>query len=203
MRFTDQLLSHFAHPRGALGALAGVLMAHRRDNIARGQWAVDMLAPARDARVLELGCGPGVALAGMCRLVPDGQVIGVDCSPVMLRQAARRTERFVASGLLELRLGDAAELGPDLDGFDLIYGINVWHCWADSAAVVAGLATRLRPGGRLGLIYMRPPGAALTHGEAARSLAADFAVTSLIHPGTEWMPHEPPAVLVSGRHPSR
>lgn len=74
--------------------------------------------------------------------MPDGRVAGVDLSPVMLRQAARRTRTFVTTGLLDLRDGDAADLDPELRDFDLIYGINVWQYWADSATVIKDLATR-------------------------------------------------------------
>ncbi|WP_067537877.1 class I SAM-dependent methyltransferase [Nocardia crassostreae] len=150
MPFTDTLMTQFARPRGPLGSLAGVIMAHRPSSVSRGRWAIDKLAPNRDARVLELGYGPGVTLRETCRRVPEGRIIGVDVSPVMRRQAHRRNRQFVAPGLLELRLGDATALDADLHGFDLIYGINVWQLWEDSTAVIADLSTRLPPDPRPG-----------------------------------------------------
>lgn len=201
MPLTDKFITQFAHPRGPLGALAGVIMAHRSGNLARGQWAIEQLAPATDARALELGYGPGVTLRETCGRVPDGHVVGVDLSPVMLQQAQRRNSEYIEAGLLELRLGDAAGLDPDLHDFDLIYGINIWQLWDTPIAVITDLATRLRPGGRLALAYMRPPGATLTHGQAATRLAIEFATTPLTHISTEWMSHESPAVLVTAQRP--
>ncbi|NNH71340.1 class I SAM-dependent methyltransferase [Nocardia uniformis] len=201
MPFTDRLIMQFAHPRGPLGALAGVIMAHRSENVSRGRWAIDRLAPAPDARILELGYGPGVTLRDICRRVPDGHIVAVDSSPVMLRQAGRRNRQFIAAGRLDLRLGDAAALDPEIQDLDLIYGFNVWHLWDDGIAVITDLAARLRPGGQLALAYMRPPGGTITHGQAATRLAIEFSTTTLIHIETQWMSHKTPAVLVTARRP--
>ena len=63
----------FERPHGALGALAGFVMSHRPSNRERNRWTVDLIAPARDARVLEIGCGPGLALAALCDRVTIGR----------------------------------------------------------------------------------------------------------------------------------
>ncbi|SUA80303.1 Trans-aconitate methyltransferase [Nocardia otitidiscaviarum] len=198
MSAIEGLYTHFAHPRRPIGSLAGMIMAHRGHNIRRGRWAIDRLAPTAGARVLELGYGPGVTLGEVCRRTPDIEVTGVDISPVMLRQAARRNRALLRSGRLDLRLGDATRLDPELRGFDLVYGINVWQYWSDPDVVIQDLVGRLRPGGRLALVYMRPPGCRLTHGQAATRLADQFNAALLTHITTEWMPQRPTAVLVSG-----
>ncbi|WP_306363613.1 class I SAM-dependent methyltransferase [Nocardia sp. CC227C] len=198
MSAIERLYTHFEHPRGPIGSLAGMMMAHRGHNIRRGRWAVERLAPAAGARVLELGYGPGVTLGEVCRRIPDGEVIGVDTSPVMMRQATRRNRSFIRSGRLEVHLGDATRLDPDVRDFDLVYGINVWQYWTDPVEVVEDLTRRLRPDGRLALVYMRPPGCRLTHGQAATHLVDQFTAAALTRITTEWMPHRPTAVLVSG-----
>src|SRR3954451_6028809 len=52
---THYLLDQFRHPRGPLGHLAGTIMAHRRSNIDRNKWTVDLLDLTPDARVLVSG----------------------------------------------------------------------------------------------------------------------------------------------------
>src|SRR6202000_833038 len=52
---------------------------------------------ARDARVLDVGCGPGTITADLAALVPDGQVIGLDRAPGVLVEA-----RAQALGLANL-----------------------------------------------------------------------------------------------------
>ena len=97
----DKLFANFAHPRGGLGRLAGRIMAAKGDNNARARWAVAELDPKPDARVLEVGYGPGVAIALMAERLPDGTVVGVDSSDVMRAQASRRNRSAVAAGLVE------------------------------------------------------------------------------------------------------
>ncbi len=137
-------------------------MAKKKSNTERGLWAIAELDPKPDARVLEIGYGPGVGLAEMSSRVSEGTLIGVDLSEVMLAQAGRRNAEAIGSGRLELRVGDAQALDPDLCEFDLVYGINVWQFWTDQAATIAGLRERLGPDGRLALVYMRPPTATAT-----------------------------------------
>jgi len=57
-----------------------------------------LLAVEPNARVLELGCGPGVAMAALAERAVDGLVVGVDHSPIMIRQARRRNAAAVAAG---------------------------------------------------------------------------------------------------------
>jgi hypothetical protein len=61
----------FERPHGALGALAGFVMSHRPSNKERNRWTVDLIAAERDARVLEIGCGPGLALPRYATVSPS------------------------------------------------------------------------------------------------------------------------------------
>ncbi|MEI6077753.1 MAG: class I SAM-dependent methyltransferase [Verrucomicrobiota bacterium] len=42
-------------------------------------------------RILEIGCGTGKNLVNLCRLFPQAEVTGVDCSEAMLAVARRKT----------------------------------------------------------------------------------------------------------------
>ena len=194
----EKLIENFGHPRGLLGSLAGWIMAKKKSNTTRGRWAIAELAPKPDARVLEIGYGPGLGLADMSRRVSEGTIIGVDISDVMLAQAARRNAEAIRSGRVELRVGDAQALDSDLSDFDLVYGINVWQFWTDQAATIAALRERLAPGGRLAMVYMRPPGGTITGEQAARLLQDQFTSAGLIDIEVRTMEFEPPAVMVLG-----
>jgi SAM-dependent methyltransferase len=194
-----KLFENFAHPRGLWGRLAGQVMARKPANRERGRWALAELGPGPDDRVLEIGYGPGLSLAEACRRVGRGRVTGVDLSSVMLRQATRRNAEAIREGRLELRVGDAQRLDADLRDLDLIYGINVWQFWSDPTATVRELATRLRPGGRLALMYMRPPGGSTTGDEADERLQKQFVDAGLAAVEARTMRFDPPAVMVIGQ----
>ena len=44
------------------GRIVGFILAGRGSNLLRNRWTVDRLDPTSGDRVLEIGCGPGIAL---------------------------------------------------------------------------------------------------------------------------------------------
>src|SRR5215469_5687103 len=91
-------LAQFHHPTGAVGHVAGWIMSWRSSNVARNRWAVQLLDVQPTDRVIELGCGPGVAIAALAARAIRGLVVGVDHSQVMIRQARRRNRAAVRAG---------------------------------------------------------------------------------------------------------
>jgi trans-aconitate 2-methyltransferase len=93
-------------------------------------------------RVADLGCGPGNSTELLIARFPDADVIGVDSSPDMLRQARERLPRctFVE--------GDLATWMPE-PGIDLLFGNAVFQWVPDHPKVLARLLQALPPGGVL------------------------------------------------------
>src|SRR5919197_1400300 len=58
-------VAQFHQPTGAVGHIAGWIMGRRSSNVARNRWAVGLLDVQPTDRVIELGCGPGVAIAAL------------------------------------------------------------------------------------------------------------------------------------------
>ncbi|MCL4368055.1 MAG: class I SAM-dependent methyltransferase [Actinobacteria bacterium] len=102
------LNSNFGQPRGSLGRVAGWIMA--RENVRVNRLVVALLAIGPEDSVLEIGCGPGVALADAAGRASRGFVSGVDPSAVMVAQAERRCRKAIDSGRAEVRLAPAAAL---------------------------------------------------------------------------------------------
>src|SRR5688572_12852582 len=91
-------LAQFHHPTGAAGHVAGWIMGRRSSNVARNRWAAQLLDVQPTDHVIELGCGPGVAIAALADRAVRGLVVGVDHSLVMIRQARRRNRAAVRAG---------------------------------------------------------------------------------------------------------
>jgi ubiquinone/menaquinone biosynthesis C-methylase UbiE len=104
-RVIEAAYAQFGRPSGLLGGAAGLLMAHRSSNRKRNEWAVSLLGVRPDDRVLEIGCGPGLAIRELGRIAHAGYVCGIDHSEVMLRQARRRNADGLRRGIVDLRLG--------------------------------------------------------------------------------------------------
>src|SRR5688572_26587830 len=98
----------FSQPSGLLGRVIGRGMAGRNEREAR--WTVDLLAIQPDARVLEIGFGPGVAIQYAAERATRGHVSGIDYSEVMLKIARKRNATAIANGVVDLTKGDARSL---------------------------------------------------------------------------------------------
>jgi SAM-dependent methyltransferase len=106
-------------------------------------------------RVLEVGCGPGVALRLVAARIGGGLVLGIDRSATAIGQAERGCAAEIAAGRVRLRQTAVEDfvLEPGEAPYDLAFGFRVGaldgrHPAAGEAAL-ARLAVALCPGGRL------------------------------------------------------
>ncbi|MFN8035556.1 MAG: class I SAM-dependent methyltransferase [Acidimicrobiia bacterium] len=116
---------------------------HRQEGMAV---LVELLAPAV-GRVLDLGTGDGVTLAGVLAERPGARGVGLDFSPDMLERAARR---FGGDERVELVAHDLDEpLPASLGTFDLVVSsFAVHHCVDErKRALYREVFDALAPGG--------------------------------------------------------
>ena len=186
------------HPRGAAGRVTAWEMAHRPSNRERNRWVVALLAVRPADRVLEIGFGPGVAIAELVG-AGAGHVYGIDHSDVMVRQASKRNAAAITAGRVTLVNAPADQLPPALDGpFDVILAVNSLGFWPAPAERLAELRRRLAPGGRIAIVSQpRCPGAtASTSRRAAGEIADLLRGAGLTDLRTETLPLTPPVACV-------
>jgi SAM-dependent methyltransferase len=178
-------------------------MGHRRSNVERSRWAVGLLGLGPGDRLLEVGCGPGVAIAAAAGR--GAHVVGVDRSPVMIEQARHRNRQAVRRGQVELHAAPVERL-PDLGApFDAALAVNTLGFWTDPVAVLSTIAGKLRPGGTIAVVSQpRSKGATAERtraaGEHFRDLLEQAGYEDL---RSETLDLDPPAVCVLGRRPRR
>jgi trans-aconitate 2-methyltransferase len=105
----------------------------------------DLLAQVplhRAARVVDLGCGPGNSTELLIERFPEGEVIGLDSSPDMLRQAR---ERLPGLTFLQADLTTWQPQQPT----DLLFGNAVFQWVPDHTSVLDRLLRALPGGGVL------------------------------------------------------
>src|SRR6516225_9871484 len=186
------------HPRGAAGRVTAWEMAHRPSNRQRSGWVVSLLGVRPADQVLEIGFGPGVAVAQLVR-AGAGHVYGIDHSGVMLRQASRRNAAAIRVGRVTLIRASVDQLPPALDGpFDAILAVNSLAFWPAPAQRLAELRRRLAPGGRMAIASQpRCPGAtADTSRGAAREIERLLRDAGFAHLSTQTLPLSPPVACV-------
>jgi SAM-dependent methyltransferase len=193
-----RLVGQFHRPHGLGGSMAGWVMGHRSSNVRRNQWVVSLLDVQPSDRILEVGFGPGVAVAALSRLAPDGVVFGVDHSDVMVRVATRRNRAAVRQGRVDLRLAGADALpdfGPPLDK---VLAVNSMGFWPEPAVRLHDLRGVLRAGGTIALASQpRCPGAgAETSAKAGQELDAQLRAAGFSPVKTATLDLRPPVVCV-------
>lgn len=205
VRLLDRdVIGQARHPRGAAGRVNAWEMAHRPSNRQRNRWVVSLLDVRPADRVLEIGFGPGVAIAELVR-AGAGHVYGLDHSGVMLRQASRRNAAAIRAGRVTLVNAPVDHLPPVLDGpFDAIFAVNSLGFWPAPAERLAELRRRLAPGGRIAIASQpRCPGAtADTSRSAARDIGNLLRDAGFTRLRAEALPLSPPVACVLGVSPA-
>jgi SAM-dependent methyltransferase len=99
-----------------------------------------------DARVLDVGCGPGTITADLARRVPQGSVVGFDREPAVVA-AAEAAVREAGVPNAEVGVGDVYALGYDDDSFDVVHAHQVLQHLTDPVAALREMARVCRSDG--------------------------------------------------------
>lgn len=110
---------------------------------------VEGLDLAPGARVLEIGCGHGVAATHVCERLRDGHLTAVDRSPKMIAAASRRNAGHVADGRAEFLLRELEALDLGQRRFDVVFAVRVGLFHREPERAHALVAPWLAPGGRV------------------------------------------------------
>jgi ubiquinone/menaquinone biosynthesis C-methylase UbiE len=110
-------------------------------------------------RVLEVGCGRGVALPGLARLLRPSRLVGLDIEPAFLAEACQRLE--VAGVVAELVPGDVRRMPFPRASFDLVVDFGTCYHIARPGAALAEIARVLALGGLF--IHETPVSQLLSH----------------------------------------
>jgi ubiquinone/menaquinone biosynthesis C-methylase UbiE len=122
------------------------------------RWVVELLDVQPNNLVLEVGFGPGVAIALIAERTTSGFVAGVDPSDVMLHQATRRNRAAIRQGRVELHLGTVADLPYPDARFTKACSLHTLYFWPSVEDGLRELHRVLSPGGLLVLaVRMRRP----------------------------------------------
>src|SRR4051795_6963819 len=116
-------------------------------------WAVDTLEVRPADRLLEVGCGHGVAVSLVCERLTTGTITAIDRSAKMIEMATRRNREHVDAGraVLEAVALEDADLGDWR--FDKIFAFNVAPFWLQPEAALGAVRAHLAGDGALYLFW--------------------------------------------------
>lgn len=123
--------------------------------------AVAMLDVQPHSRVLEIGCGVGLAIACLCERAPSAMIVAIDRSRAMIDRARANNRAATIAGRVALQQAALAEARLPRAAFDMIFAINVNIFWRGGAREIDSVKALLAPKGSFWTFY-EPPAAAKT-----------------------------------------
>ncbi len=163
-------------------------------------WAVDILDVSPADRLLEVGCGHGVAVSLVCERLTTGTISAIDRSPKMIEMATRRNREHVRAGraVLETMAVEDADLGDRR--FDKVFAFNVAPFWLQPQAALGVVSEHLAPDAAFYLFWDARHFAPERAGDLGNELAdrlreGGFSVDSVLVEDL----HPVPAVCAIGR----
>ncbi len=119
----------------------------------RIRWAVEALGIGPGERVLEIGCGQGVAVSLVCDELTTGTIVAVDRSAKMTAMARKRNAGCVEAGKAEIVTGSFPGYEFGSRRFDTIFAIHVGVFWQNPGPALAGVRGPLEKEGEFSLIF--------------------------------------------------
>jgi SAM-dependent methyltransferase len=144
--------------RGPVGRIIAFIMAY--ETWAQNRRAMSALGIRNGDNVIDIGCGHGRSLGAMCEMTPDGLVVGVDPSALMVKIATRRVRLLIRAGRADVAVAPVEKL-PFVDAsFDKALCVHVLYFWPALQPALAEISRVLKPGGRLALLFRTSASAA-------------------------------------------
>ncbi len=120
---------------------------------ARLRAVVERLDVQPGDRVLEIGCGHGVAATLVCERLDGGRLTAVDRSPKMIEAASRRNAAHVEAGRAEFLVAGLEELDLGDRRFDKVLAVRVGLFHREPERARGLVDPYLAPGARIVSVY--------------------------------------------------
>lgn len=123
---------------------------YSQNSSAQLQWAEELIAKLGlkgYESVMDIGCGDGKISARLSHIVKNGYVLGIDSSESMIQHASEQYSP-TANPNLSFRRMDATEICLT-EKFDVAFSNATLHWVKDQIAVLRGVRSCLKPGGKI------------------------------------------------------
>jgi ubiquinone/menaquinone biosynthesis C-methylase UbiE len=105
---------------------------------------IEEIKPSQSEVILDVGCGTGWAVIQLGKMIPAGQICGVDLSSAMVNKAKANADGMKN---VEFKVGDSENLPYDDKKFDSVMCTISFHHYPNPVGVLREFHRVLKPGG--------------------------------------------------------
>lgn len=116
---------------------------------------IEVLHPKANDNILEIGMGNGFFVKDILATDASIKYYGCDFSEIMVEEATRLNEQFIASGQAKFYFASADKLPFADETFDKVFTINTIYFWENQPLVLSEMRRVLKPTGQI-IIAIRP-----------------------------------------------
>lgn len=141
-------MSFFENTRKPVG-LGGKMMVSMMNvgHRALAEWGFQFLSTARNAAVLDCGCGGGASLQKLLEACPEGSVKGIDYSEISVEKARQVNAEAIRTGRCEVLQASVTDLPFAEAQFDAVTAFETVYFWPDLVNSFREVGRVLKPGG--------------------------------------------------------
>ena len=186
-RFLVDFVNRLVAWDGWRGRIMATVMA--RGNADMEIAAVELVNPKTDANVVMIGCGPGVGVVAGARRTPNGMVIGLDPSALMVGRTRTRCRKAQVEHITRIEQAAAESLPVPDHSQDAVVSVNNIQLWNDRAIGLDECVRVLAPGGAIVvLLHTWAIPDAVPDDEWVQQLCADLSARDVAvePPQTRW-----------------
>lgn len=144
----QKIARNFRKPSGFWGSVILKRMNKGHERVTK--WALAIIAPKRDERILDIGCGGGNAVRLMAQ--KSDRVYGVDYSGLSVQKAQKLNKHGIAAGRVSILQASVDSLPFDHATFELATAFETVYFWPDWEADFKEVYRVLKPSGRFAII---------------------------------------------------
>ena len=117
------------------------------------KWWLKKLDLAEDSKVLDMGCGTGWASRIVAKMIPDGEVVGIDFAKGMVEKAKQLISKDEAHnyGNLSFKIADMEYIPYQDDYFDCVICLESFSWYPNPAVALREIKRVLKP---MGMLYV-------------------------------------------------
>ncbi len=107
------------------------------------QLVINQMNLKENNRVLDVGCGTGLAITKISTLLPKGKVCGIDISRGMVEKSK---QKVMDKANIELKVADAERIPYPSDYFDYVFSTHSFHHYSEPVAALNEMKRVLKQG---------------------------------------------------------